>query len=57
MWNWLDGGVILGLIAVICVCLPCRWDPAILLSERLHGRKFSQRTLARSHAKRNEGEA
>jgi hypothetical protein len=46
MWNWLDGGVILGLIAVICVCLPCRYDPAIRLSERL-----------REHAKRNEGEA
>jgi hypothetical protein len=35
MWSLLDGDVILGLIAVICVCLPCRWDPAILMKEIL----------------------
>jgi hypothetical protein len=41
----MDWGLVLGLIALICVCLPCRWDPAIILSERL-----------REHAKRNEKE-
>jgi hypothetical protein len=30
-------GIALGLIALICVCLPCRYDPAIRWKERLEG--------------------
>jgi hypothetical protein len=35
MTDWL--GVGLGLVALICVCLPCRYDPAIRLKEWLDG--------------------
>jgi hypothetical protein len=31
--NWL--GIALGIVAFICVCLPCRHDPAIRLKEWL----------------------
>lgn len=27
--------ILMGVLAVVCVCLPCRWDPAILLKEML----------------------
>jgi hypothetical protein len=30
-----DLGIALGIIALICVCLPCRYDPAIRLREWL----------------------
>jgi hypothetical protein len=30
-----DIGIALGLFALICVCLPCRYDPAIRLKEWL----------------------
>jgi hypothetical protein len=33
----MDWGLVLGLIALICVCLPCRWDPAIRWKEKLDG--------------------
>jgi hypothetical protein len=33
--TWDDIGVALGLFALICVCLPCRYDPAIRLKEWL----------------------
>jgi hypothetical protein len=28
-------GIALGLVALVCVCLPPRWDPAIRLKEWL----------------------
>jgi hypothetical protein len=28
-------GIALGIIALICVCLPCRYDPAIRIREWL----------------------
>ena len=31
--NWL--GIALGVSALICICLPCRYDPAIRLKEWL----------------------
>jgi hypothetical protein len=33
MMDWL--GYALGIFALICVCLPCRYDPAIRLKEWL----------------------
>jgi hypothetical protein len=30
-------GIALGLIALVCLCLPARLDPAILLKEWLEG--------------------
>jgi hypothetical protein len=33
MTDWF--GVVLGIAALICVCLPCRYDPAIRLKEWL----------------------
>jgi hypothetical protein len=36
-------GLTLGVIALACLCLPCRYDPAIILCERL-----------REHAKRKK---
>ena len=32
-WDWV--GVVCGLIALVCVCLPCKYDPAIRLKEWL----------------------
>jgi|HubBroStandDraft_3_1064219.scaffolds.fasta_scaffold00003_56 hypothetical protein len=29
--NWIGLG--LGVVALVCVCLPCKWDPAIRLKE------------------------
>jgi hypothetical protein len=31
--NWFP--ILLGLIAFVCLCLPCRYDPAIRLKEWL----------------------
>jgi hypothetical protein len=33
MSDWL--GIGLGIIALVCVCLPCKWDPAIRWKEWL----------------------
>jgi hypothetical protein len=33
----LGWGGLLGLVAVVCVLLPCRWDPAIRLKEWFEG--------------------
>jgi hypothetical protein len=33
----LGWGGLLGLVALVCVCLPCRWDPAIRLKEWFEG--------------------
>jgi hypothetical protein len=32
-WDWL--GIVLGLVALVCVCLPCKYDPAIRIKEWL----------------------
>ena len=48
MWNWLCGAgweLLWFVPPLALILLPCRWDPAIILSERL-----------REHAKRNEKE-
>jgi hypothetical protein len=36
MADWF--GIALGVFAIICVCLPCRYDPAIRLKEWLDGK-------------------
>jgi len=36
--DWL--GITLGVIALICVCLPCRWDPAIRMKEYFEREKL-----------------
>lgn len=33
MSDWF--GIVLGVLALICVCLPCRYDPAIRFKEWL----------------------
>jgi hypothetical protein len=33
--SWL--GIALGVIALVCVCLPCKYDPAIRLKEWMDG--------------------
>jgi hypothetical protein len=30
-------GIVLGLVALVCVLLPCKWDPAIRLKASLDG--------------------
>jgi len=39
-WSWLydlGWGGLLGLVAVVCVLLPCKYDPAIRLKEWFEG--------------------